>query len=135
MKIAVRYLKKELENQIDDFKNNKSMLNNNSNSIEMNKYFKNNIEENKKAIESIRKAIAICHLTKKKPKKIDEFEFFEKIKYLIKVLEKDNDFKIKYVCDCGHEQSESSECIICGLWCNKIIEIEKFSFEFSFKIR
>jgi hypothetical protein len=58
MKIAIKYLKKELDNQIDDLRINKSMLNDKSNSFEMNMYFKDNIEENKKAIESIRKAIA-----------------------------------------------------------------------------
>lgn len=58
MKIAIKYLKKELENQIEDLRINKSMLNDKSNSFEMNIYFKDNIEENKKAIESLRKAIA-----------------------------------------------------------------------------
>ena len=58
MKIAIATLRKELESQQKDLQINELMLKENSNSEEMKQLFRVDIEKNKKAIESLRKAIA-----------------------------------------------------------------------------
>ena len=59
MIIAIKILENELKDQIEDMRINKIMMNDISNSKEMNEYLNELITENKEAIQSIQKAIDV----------------------------------------------------------------------------